>query len=312
VAQHVPVLCEPVLAAFNRELAVAPVVDGTFGYGGHSGTLLGRYPALRVIGIDRDPRAVDAAADALAANAAHATVVHGRFGDWPNVLQRLGLERAAGLLLDLGVSSPQLDVASRGFSFAREGPLDMRMDDSAGQTALEFVRACDEQELARVIWEYGEERLSRRIARGIKQALAEDRLSTTRHVAEICRRAYPPGPQRIDPATRTFQALRIAVNDELGELERALAGCETNLASPGVVCVISFHSLEDRLVKLRFRDWQARALGRILKPELVTADDTERELNPRSRSAKLRVFLWGQASPLKDPKDRYRSKKHRG
>lgn len=311
MAQHVPVLCGPVVAAFDRQLAVAPVVDGTFGYGGHSGALLARFPGLRVIGIDRDPRAVDAAAALAAGHAGRAVVRHGRFGDWPGVLQRMGVERAAGLLLDLGVSSPQLDVAERGFSFAREGPLDMRMDDSTGPTALEFVRACDETELARVLWEYGEERLSRRIARGIKQALAEDRLSTTRQLADICRRAYPPGPQRIDPATRTFQALRIVLNDELGELERALAGCETHLASPGVVAVISFHSLEDRIVKLRFRDWQARGLGRILKPELVTADDNERQLNPRSRSAKLRVFLWGDQGPHNDPKDKYRSKKHR-
>lgn len=223
----------------------------------------------------------------------------------------MGLERAAGLLLDLGVSSPQLDVASRGFSFLREGPLDMRMDDSTGPTALDLLRETGEPELADLLWQLGEERLSRRIARGIKQALAEDRLRNTLDLAEICRRAYPRGPHRIDPATRAFQAVRMALNDELGELGRALAACEAHLAEPAVVAVISFHSLEDRMVKQRFRDWQTRDCGRILKPELQVADDEERGQNPRSRSAKLRVFLWGQKRDSRDPADKYRSRRHR-
>lgn len=311
MAQHVPVLCGPVVAAFDRQLAVAPVVDGTCGWGGHSDALLARFPQLRIVAIDRDRRAVDAGTERLAVHGGRAVVAHGSFGDWPDVLHRLGLERAAGLLLDLGVSSPQLDVPERGFSFSREGPLDMRMDDSAGPTALDLLGDCDETELADVLWKYGEERHSRRIARGIKQALAEGRLSTTRQLAEICRRAYPGGPQRIEPATRTFQAIRIALNDELGQLERALDACPAHLAAPGVVAIISFHSLEDRIVKLRFREWQVQGLGRILKPDHVTADESERQANPRARSAKLRVFLWGEPAQPVDPKQKYRSKHHR-
>lgn len=311
MAQHIPVLCGPVVAAFDRQLAGAPVVDGTCGWGGHSDALLARFPALRVVAIDRDARAVAAGTERLARHGDRAVVAHGRFGDWPRLLHGLGLERAAGLLLDLGVSSPQLDVAERGFSFAREGPLDMRMDDSSGPTVHELLHATPESDLADILWRLGEERLSRRIARGIKQALADGAMRTTLDLARVCRDAYPRGHHRIDPATRTFQALRMALNDELGELERALDGCQTHLASPGVVAVISFHSLEDRIVKQRFRHWQTTESGRILKPEFVTADESERQANPRSRSAKLRVFLWGQNPPAVDPADKYRSRRHR-
>lgn len=311
MAEHVPVLCGPVVAAFHRELAVAPVVDGTCGYGGHSQALLAASPGLRVVGIDRDPRAVAAATERLRGYGDRAVVCHGCFGDWPHVLQQLGLGGASGLLLDLGVSSPQLDVPERGFSFMRDGPLDMRMGDDSGSTALELLAETSEADLADILWRFGEERHSRRVARAIKRRLEEGQLRTTRDLAAICADAYPRGPQRIDPATRTFQAIRIAVNDELGELERALGHCERWLLSPGAVAVISFHSLEDRIIKLKFRQWQARELGRILKPDHVTADDSERQANPRSRSAKLRVFLWGASDPKGDPKDKYRSKKHR-
>ena len=171
-----------------------------------------------------------------------------------------------------------------------------------------------EDEIARAIWQYGEERLSRRIARQIKRAIEEDRLSTTLDLAEICRCAYPPARgakgHRIDPATRTFQALRIHINDELGELERALAFVPDGFEPQGVVAVISFHSLEDRIVKNCFRDWQQQGLGRILKPAPITADESERGDNPRARSAKLRVFDWGK-SPKDLGDDKYRSKKHR-
>ncbi len=206
----------------------------------------------------------------------------------------------------------QLDRAERGFSFRQAGPIDMRMDPTAGQSALEFLEGAPEDEIARVIWRYGEERASRRIAREIKRALGEGRLSTTSDLADVCRRAYPGKQQRIDPATRTFQALRIHVNDELGELERALAAVPEGMAQRGVVVVISFHSLEDRIVKQTYREWQQQERGRILKPAPITADQAERDANPRARSAKMRVFAWGEAAREREGPDRYRSKKHRG
>ena len=189
----------------------------------------------------------------------------------------------------------QLDEAGRGFSFRAAGPLDMRMDAERGEPVLDFLRDAPDTEIARVIYEYGEERLSRRIASGIKRALAEGRLRDTLDLAEVCRRAYPRGHQRIDPATRTFQALRIHVNDELGELRRALATVPDGLTTPAMVAVISFHSLEDRIVKHTFRDWERAGLARILKPAPIVADEGERGLNPRSRSAKLRLLEWGVA-----------------
>ena len=310
MAEHIPVLVAEVVKAFAGVRPDALVVDGTCGFGGHSAALLERYPALRVVGIDRDERALAHASERLARYAGRAVVRHGRFGQWLEQLKQLDVERAAGLFLDLGVSSYQLDESTRGFSFREAGPVDMRMDPGGGPSALEFLEGAPEEEIARVIWRYGEERHSRRIAREIKRAIAEARLSTTVDLAEICRRAYPRGPHRIDPATRTFQALRIHVNDELGELEAALALVPDGLEPAGVVAVISFHSLEDRIVKQTFRQWQADAHGRILKPELITADESERQANPRSRSAKLRVFTWGEAAEDIGP-DKYRSKKHR-
>jgi 16S rRNA (cytosine1402-N4)-methyltransferase len=286
-------------------------VDGTCGLGGHSAALLERFEGISILGLDRDPDAVDAATARLGGYGERAVVRHGRFGEWLEHVRGLGVERASGLLLDLGVSSPQLDRPERGFSFQSEGPIDMRMDPTQGQSALEFLHSAPEDEIARVIWRYGEERKSRRIARQVKRALEEKRLSTTADLAEVCRRAYPPGKHRIHPATRTFQALRIHVNDELGELERALAGVPDGFTEKGVVAVISFHSLEDRIVKHTFRDWQKEEHGRILKPAPITADESERETNPRARSAKLRVFHWGEKPGGPEGPDRYRSKKHR-
>lgn len=289
----------------------ALVVDGTCGLGGHAAALLARYPTMRVLGLDRDPEAVQHAARALRSFGERAVVRHGQFGDWAGQLDGLGVDRASGLLLDLGVSSPQLDRPERGFSFREAGPIDMRMDPTSGETALEFLERAPTDEIARVIWRYGEERHSRRISRQIKRALEEDRLSTTADLAVICRRAYPKGRHRIDPATRTFQALRIQVNDELGELEHALAAAQDSLGEIAVVAVISFHSLEDRIVKHTFRDWQKQDLGRILKPAPITADESQREANPRARSAKLRAFLKGARSGGPEGPDRYRSKRHR-
>jgi 16S rRNA (cytosine1402-N4)-methyltransferase len=286
-------------------------VDGTCGLGGHAAALLEGHPGIRIIGLDRDPQAVALSSERLAGYGGRGLVRHGRFSQWLEQCRRLGVEHAGGLLLDLGVSSPQLDVPERGFSFRAAGPLDMRMDPGGGPSAREWLEGAPEDEIADVIWRYGEERLSRRIARQIKQAIKEGRLSTTVDLAEICRRAYPRGPQRIDPATRTFQALRIFINDELGELEHALAQVPEGFEPTGVVAVISFHSLEDRIVKNTFRDWKQQGHGTTLKPEHITADESERAANPRARSAKLRVFAWGQTAKTQG-RDKYRSKKHRG
>ena len=310
MAEHVPVLVTAVERAFAGVRAGATIVDGTCGFGGHSAAVLEGNPGLRIVGFDRDNAAVERATKRLAGYGGRAVVRHGRFGEWLEQLKRMGVEHAAGLLLDVGVSSFQLDTPERGFSFKLAGPVDMRMDPGGGPSALEWLTGAPEDEIARVIWRYGEERHSRRIARQIKRAIQEERLSTTEHLAEICRRAYPKGNHRIDPATRTFQAIRIHVNDELGELERALASVREGFEERGVVAVISFHSLEDRIVKNTFRDWQQEGLGRILKPTPITADESEREDNPRARSAKLRVFNWGESQEDLGA-DKYRSKKHR-
>ena len=310
MAEHLPVLVAAIVEAFAGLGPGTTVVDGTCGLGGHSAELLERHPGIRVVGIDRDPDAVAYATERLGRFGGRAVVRHGRFGEWLEQLRAVGVEHADGLLLDVGVSSPQFDKPERGFSFREAGPLDMRMDPGGGPSVKDFLESAPEDEIASVIWRYGEERLSRRIARQIKFAIEEGRLSTTVDLAEICRRAYPKGKHRIDPATRTFQSLRIYVNDELGELERALACVPEGMAERGAVCVISFHSLEDRIVKNTFREWQQQGLGRILKPEHVTADEAERGVNPRARSAKLRRFAWGEAEQDLGA-DKYRSKKHR-
>ncbi|MEZ5992494.1 MAG: 16S rRNA (cytosine(1402)-N(4))-methyltransferase RsmH [Planctomycetota bacterium] len=311
MAEHLPVLVSAVVKAFGELRPGATIVDGTCGFGGHSAALLERYPGANVVGFDRDTEAVAHATQRLAGYGRRAVVRHGRFGKWLEQLRALGVDHAGGLLLDVGVSSYQLDRPERGFSFREAGPVDMRMDPGGGPSALEFLQGAPEDEIARVIWRYGDERLSRRIARQIKRALDEDRLSTTLDLAEICRRAYPKGQHRIDPATRTFQALRIHVNDELGELESALASVPDGMEDTGVIAVISFHSLEDRIVKQTMREWQEQSFGRILKPAPITADEPERVSNPRARSAKLRVFVWGAEDAKPTGADRYRSKKHR-
>jgi 16S rRNA (cytosine1402-N4)-methyltransferase len=270
------------------------------GGGGHASRLNGR-----IVGIDRDPAALAAARTCLGERA---TLVHGEFGDVTRILGALSIPHVDGFVLDLGVSSPQLDQADRGFSFTRDGPLDMRMDPTSGPTALDLVRQLDVEALGDALAELGEERYARKIARAIKEAVREDRLHTTLELAAICARAIPTVEQRkskIHPATRTFQALRIAVNRELEQLERFLAVFPDLLAAGGRCVIISFHSLEDRLVKNRFRDlawtssWppeHARRVGERVEPvvELLTkkpviASDAELEHNPRSRSARLRA-----------------------
>jgi 16S rRNA (cytosine1402-N4)-methyltransferase len=282
-------------------------VDGTLGGAGHSRAIL-EAARCRLIGIDRDPTALEAARLRLADVADRTTLVHGQFGDIAQILTDLGTPQVDGLLLDLGVSSPQLDQADRGFSFSRTGPLDMRMDPTRGQTALDLIDDTDVESLGELICELGEERYGKRIARMIKEAAHDGRLRTTTDLATICTQAIPSAEQRrskIHPATRTFQALRIAVNAELAELERFLEVFPDLLRPAGRCAIISFHSLEDRLVKNRFRDlsWTtslpahlAAKAGERIEPvclpitkKAIFATEAEIETNPRSRSARLRV-----------------------
>jgi len=282
--EHVPVLAEPVLAAFAALPARAGLlIDCTLGGGGHSALLLDVHPQLRLVGLDQDPSARAAAAERLAPFGDRAVVVASNFADYrPS-------ESAIAVLADLGVSSPQLDVAARGFSFRADGPLDMRMNTERGETAADLIERLEETELANLLYAFGEERLSRRIARKIKQHLAENGpFSGTAALAYLVAGCYPPPARRgrIHPATRSFQALRIAVNDELGVLDRLLLQAPDWLVGGGLLAVISFHSLEDRRVKTAFVGDDR--LQRVTRKPLV-ATEAEAEANPRSRSAKLRI-----------------------
>ncbi|HSD19571.1 MAG TPA: 16S rRNA (cytosine(1402)-N(4))-methyltransferase RsmH [Anaeromyxobacter sp.] len=279
------------------------LVDGTLGGGGHSELFLER--GARVIGLDRDPRAVAAATARLARWGEAFRAVRADFRDAKNVLSALGLAGVDGALVDLGVSSPQLDEAERGFSFSRPGPLDMRMGDE-GERLEDLLRRIDERELARILREYGEEPFARPIARAVKRAVGSDEKLDTARLAEIVSKAIPrkAWPRRIHPATRTFQALRIAVNDELGALAAWLDGLPAMLNVGGRAAAISFHSLEDRMVKQRFRaltqactcppDLPVCACGAraafaaVTRKAVVPAED-EVAVNPRARSAKLRA-----------------------
>ena len=276
---HVPVLATEIVEA----LAPAPgkvFVDGTLGGAGHTRLLLER--GATVYGIDQDPYALERARQA-ALPGLH--VLEGNYRDMAELLPAAGVTRVDGVLLDIGVSSFQLDDAGRGFSYHAEAPLDMRMSQS-GDSAADVVNELDETELAALIYEYGEERHSRRIARFIVQAREKAPIETTVQLAEIIKRAYPGFSKGIHPARRTFQALRIYVNDELGALRGGLAAAQSLLAPGGRLAVISFHSLEDRIVK-RFL-LGSEVLTPLTKRPIVAAED-EQASNPRARSAKLRV-----------------------
>ena len=287
---HVPVLAEAVLGGCaGLELLLklgeqrGVLLDATLGGGGHSALLLEANPGLQLIGLDRDPTARAAAAERLAPFGDRVTIVATSFGDYTPE------QPVLAVLADLGVSSPQLDVAARGFSFRGDGPPDMRMNPEAGETAAELIDRLEENELADLIYAYGEERLSRRIARRL---VAERPWSgsgrSSGDLAYVIAGCFPPPARRgrIHPATRTFQALRIAVNDELGQLDRLLQHAPDWLVPGGILAIISFHSLEDRRVKTAFL--ADERLERVTRKPLV-ADEAEAEANPRSRSAKLRV-----------------------
>jgi len=286
---HLPVLAEPVregfaeLAPLLEQRGDGLLIDCTLGGGGHSALLLEAHPRLRLIGLDQDPTARAAAARRLAHFGDRAAIVASNFAAYSPS------EPVLAVLADLGVSSPQLDVAARGFSFRHDGPLDMRMNPQAGDTAADLIERLEEGELADLIYAYGEERLSRRIARRIKQQLAEQGpFSGTAALAYAVAGCYPPQARRgrIHPATRTFQALRIAVNDELGVLERLLQAAPDWLLPGGLFGVISFHSLEDRRVKTAFL--ADERLQRVTR-KAVQASEAESTANPRARSAKLRI-----------------------
>jgi len=284
---------EPVMAAEVVEL-LAPVrgglfVDCTVGLGGHSRALL-EAGADRVVGLDRDPKALALAREALAAFGDRVELVHADYRELDRVLDERGIERVAGTLADLGVSSMQFDAAGRGFSFRRDEPLDMRMDQSRGPSVADLLRQVDETELADVIFQFGEERASRRVARAIVGARREAPIETTGRLAAIVRRAVPhKGHQRIDPATRTFQALRIWVNRELEGLDAFLASVARTLSAGGRLSVMTFHSLEDRIVKHTLRALQAEGGLKVLTKRPVVPTDAEIARNPRARSAKLRA-----------------------
>lgn len=302
---HKPVLLRECLEGLN----IRPdgiYVDGTLGRAGHSREIAGRLTTGRLVCIDRDEAALEAAPARLDGHMDKVTLVHGNFGDVAAHLERLGIGGVDGMLFDLGVSSPQLDDGQRGFSYLQDAPLDMRMDQTARLTAREVVNGWSREELKRILWEYGEERYSGPIAAAIERAREQAPIETTLELAELIREAMPAKARREKqhPAKRSFQAIRIAVNDELGEVERMLAAAPALLNPGGRLAVISFHSLEDRLVKNAYAAWAKgctcppdfpvcvcgkKPSARLVGKRPIVSGQEELEENPRARSAKLRV-----------------------
>ena len=284
--QHVPVMPDEVI----EQLQLSPgatIVDGTLGGGGHTRLIAGLVgPTGRVIGLDRDPGAVERTSQSLS-DLTNVTCVHANYADLPEVLADMDIPAVDGILLDLGLSSDQLADQERGFSFHADGPLDLRFDPTRGEPASRLIARLSAEHLADIIYQYGEERLSRRIARKIVDHRRQHPIETAAELAELIRKVVPRSKNhRIDPATRTFQALRIAVNDELRSLEFALDRLPALLSPKGRIAIISFHSLEDRMVKQAFRGHE---LLTVLTRKPLEASAPEQTTNPRSRSAKLRV-----------------------
>jgi 16S rRNA (cytosine1402-N4)-methyltransferase len=312
-ARHVPVLLDEAVGA----LAPRPdcvYLDGTFGAGGYTRAILAT-PGARVIALDRDPDAIAGAARLVAEAGDRLILRQARFGQLDAAARAAGFDAIDGVVLDIGVSSMQLDEAARGFSFRFEGPLDMRMERS-GRSAADIVNEGDEAEIADILFHYGEERLARRIARAIVADRQTKPFTTTAELAGLIARISPlrPHQHQIHPATRSFQGLRIAVNDELGELARALAAAEAILRPGGALVIVSFHSLEDRIVKQFFaeRSGRGRARSRLLPgepvppaptfecppPQPMAPSEAETRTNPRARSARLRFGRRTQAPAL--------------
>ena len=302
---HVSVLLDECIQALNIK-PEGIYVDGTLGGAGHSSQIAARLTTGRLIGIDRDPKALKAAGERLAPYADRVTLVHSNFSQLDEVLDNLGIEGVDGILLDLGVSSPQLDEAERGFSYMADAPLDMRMNSEDSLTAHEVVNTWPKEELRRILYEYGEERYAPQIAAAIDRRRAEKPIETTLELVDVIRSAMPPAAlrEKQHPAKRSFQAIRIAVNDELGAVGRVLEVAVPKLNKNGRLAIITFHSLEDRLVK---NGMAANARGctcppnfpvcicgnkpkvRLISRKPIVSGAEELERNPRARSAKLRV-----------------------
>ena len=301
---HIPVMLREVLAQLAPR-AGGVYLDGTFGGGGYAAAILAT-PGCTLWGIDRDPEAIARGAALVEKFPGRLHLIEGEFGRMMALLATAGVHALDGIVLDIGVSSYQIDDDARGFSFRMDGPLDMRMGRS-GTTAADLVNELPEQELANVLYELGEERASRRIAKAIVAARAEETIQTTARLAGIIRAVLPPDRSGMDPATRSFQALRIKVNDELGEIERALTQAAKMLAPGGRLVVVSFHSLEDRIVKRFMTEISGRAPGlsrhdprgladrpaalfRLLTAKALRPRADETDANPRARSARLRAI----------------------
>lgn len=307
---HIPVMLDECLEG----LAIHPegiYVDGTLGNGGHAAAMLERLTGGgRLIGFDRDADAIERVSERFKEEVGRrVTLIHDNYANMTAQLDQLGVDKIDGLLLDLGVSSFQLDDAERGFSFQTDAPIDMRMDQTRGQTAAELVNTADEQELADLIYQYGEDRASRRIARAIVEARGKIQIDTTRQLADIVERAKGGRKgRRIHPATQTFQALRMAVNDELAGIEQVLQQMVGRMVEGGRMVVLTFHSLEDRLVKQFFnrhvpreeslhqggvRTYYEEPPVKWISKKPLKAGEEEQRINPRSRSAKLRAVEVG-------------------
>lgn len=304
---HIPVLRDRVLALLAPALDQpgAVVVDATVGLGGHAEAILATFPGVRVIGLDRDPQALAESTDRLGSYDERLTLVHAVYDALPQVLARLGLTAVQGVLFDLGVSSLQLDAPERGFAYAKDAPLDMRMDQRTGRTAADVLNTYSGAELARILREYGEERFARRIADRVVRERRKEPFTSSARLVELIRSAIPAATRRTggNPAKRTFQALRIEVNGELAALERALPAAIDALAAGGRIVVLSYHSLEDRLVKQLFaagasstappdlpvvpERYQPRL--RLLTRQPERPDESEVAANPRAASVRLRA-----------------------
>ncbi len=303
--KHISVLLDECIENLN----IKPdgiYVDGTLGLGGHSEQILKRLTTGRLIGIDRDESAIRRTGERLKEYAGKMTLVHGNFCDVVNILDELGIAAVDGMLFDLGVSSPQLDESERGFSYMNDAPLDMRMDNTSLLTAWNVVNEWDETELARILRDFGEERYARRIASRIAECRSEKPIETTLELVDIIKSAMPASAlrEKQHPAKRSFQAIRIAVNDELGAVDQMMKTAPDKLASGGRLCVISFHSLEDRIVKTGIAAREngcicpreapicicgfKQTLKSVYRKPIVPGED-ELNTNPRARSAKLRV-----------------------
>lgn len=311
-ARHIPVLLAEVIASLALKSG-GIYLDGTFGAGGYTRAILAAAPDIRVLALDRDPDAVLAAFALVNEMKGRLTLSEANFGRLDREAEAMHLAPLDGVVLDIGVSSMQLDQAERGFSFRNDGPLDMRMAQS-GPSAADIVNDADEAELADIIYHYGEERRARQVAKAIVTARAQTRIETTKQLADIVAKVIYTKPGQIHPATRTFQGLRIAVNDELGELVSALQAAERVLKPGGALSVVTFHSLEDRIVKQFFAARSGRGGASRFQPDApreaarfdisgkwpVTAGEAEIAANPRARSAKLRAGIRTDAPPLDD------------